>query len=127
MKQSETTVKVKKPHKIVKTILKILGIILAIILILILILSIRHHILSKRDRAFAADAYGEFYTTPQGVRMNYTVIENGAADTAVILPGYGCPTVRYEFDSLPFLNAICQTTARSCTVCWIQSTAGRTH
>ncbi len=91
--------KPKKKHKVGKTILKILGIILLIIVIVIAVLTIRHKIRSKRDRAFAANAYGEYYTTADGVKMNYTVIDNGMEDTAVILPGYGCPTVRYEFDS----------------------------
>ncbi len=92
-------IKPKKKHKVGKTILKILGILLLMIVIVIVVLAIRHRILSKRDRAFAADAYGEYYTTADGVKMNYTVIDNGMEDTAVILPGYGCATVRYEFDS----------------------------
>ncbi len=91
--------KPKKKHKVGRIILKILGIILLIIVILIAVLTIRHRILSKRDRAFAANAYGEYYTTADGVRMNYTIIDNGLDETAVILPGYGCATVRYEFDS----------------------------
>lgn len=89
----------KKKHKVLRTILKILGIILLIILLLVAVLAIRHRICSKKDRAFAANAYGEYYTTADGVKMNYTIIDNGLEDTAVILPGYGCPTVRYEFDS----------------------------
>ena len=97
MNKSENAV--KKPHKIRKVILRILGILLLIIAVLIAVLSIRNHILNKRDREIYADAYGEYYTTPQGRKMNYTRFDSDAEEVAVILPGYGCPTVRYEFDA----------------------------
>lgn len=97
MNKSENAV--KKPHKVGRILGRILGILILILAVLIAVLSIRHHILSKRDREIYADAYGEYYTTEQGRKMNYTRIESDAKDVAVILPGYGCPTVRYEFDA----------------------------
>lgn len=100
MKNTETTAKEKKPRRIGRTIRRILGIILLVLAVVIAVLSVRNHILTKRDRAAYADAYGQFYETKSGDKINYTVIDNGAAkDVAVILPGYGCPTVRYEFDA----------------------------
>lgn len=99
MSASTTVTKAAKPHKFGKIILRTFIVILALIAVLIAILAIRNQILTKRDRAFAADAYGEYYTTPQGAKMNYTIIDNGAEEDAVILPGYGSASVRYEFDA----------------------------
>ena len=97
MEKVET--KAKKPRRVGRTILKILGIILAVILLCIAVLAVRHRICSKRDRELFADAYGEYYTTPQGEKMNYTFYDSSSDDVAVIIPGYGCPTVHYEFDA----------------------------
>ena len=105
MKKDDTAVKAKKPRRIGRKILKILGILLLVLAVLVAILSVRHHILTKRDKAAYANAYGDFYRTPSGDQMNYTILDNGASQkTAVILPGYGCPTVRYEFDA--FVKAL---------------------
>lgn len=105
MKKDDTAVKEKKPRRIGRKILKILGILLLVLAVLVAILSVRHHILTKRDKAAYANAYGDFYRSPSGDQMNYTILDNGASQkTAVILPGYGCPTVRYEFDA--FIKAL---------------------
>ena len=97
MENSET--KAKKPRRIGRTILKVIGIILLTILVLVAILTIRHRILTKRDLDSVANAYGEFYTTPEGEKMNYTFYDSPSDKVAVVLPGFGCPTVHYEFDT----------------------------
>lgn len=102
MSAAEALTKAAKPHKFGKIILRTFIALLALIAIIIAILTIRNQILTKRDRAFAADAYGEYYTTPEGAKMNYTVFDNGAEEDAVILPGYGSSSVRYEFDSFMY-------------------------
>ena len=51
-----------------KRILKILSIILIALALFVAALSIRHHFKSKSDRELFTDAYGEFYTTPGGVK-----------------------------------------------------------
>lgn len=92
--------KPKKPHKILKTILKIIGILLLLDVVTVVVLSIRHSVKCKKDRAFFADAYGEYYTTANGDRMNYTAFDSTAEDVLVMLPGYGEGSPRYEYDTL---------------------------
>ena len=88
-----------KLRKVFGIIFKVLGIILAAIAVLLIISAIRHAVLSNSDRKAFANAYGEFYTTTSGDRINYTVFDSTSDKVAVILPAYGCPSTRYEFDS----------------------------
>ena len=97
---NSATVKPKKPRRIFRKILKVIGIILAVILVIIAILSVRNLILCKRDNELVKDAYGEYFTTSNGARMNYTLCDSTSDKVAVILPGYGSPTVHYEFDAV---------------------------
>ena len=83
-----------------KRILKILRIILIALALFIAVLSIRHHFKSKSDRELFADAYGEYYTTPEGERINYTIYDSSSDKIMVILPGFGCSSAHYEFDAL---------------------------
>ena len=73
-----------------KRILKILRIILIALALFIAVLSIMHHFKSKSDRELFADAYGEYYTTPEGERINYTIYDSSSDKVMVILPGFGC-------------------------------------
>lgn len=101
-KEKEKTMKKKKTGKagkIVKTILKILGIILAVIVVLILICAIRHAFKNRSDRKLYKDAYGQYFTTSSGDRLNYTFMDSDSEKVAVILPGMGCASTRYEFDA----------------------------
>ncbi len=93
-----------KARKIVKNIFKVLGIILAVIAAVIVILAIRNVIKNSSDRKKCENAYGEYYTTESGDRINYTFYDSDSEKVAVILPGYGCASVHYEFDS--FAKAI---------------------
>lgn len=61
--------------------------------------SVRNALLSDRDAKLVQNAYGKYYTTPEGEKINYTYYDNGAEHLAVILPGYGCSSAHYEFDS----------------------------
>ena len=99
MKNNDVTVTTKKPRRIFKTIRKILGILFLIILIAVVILTIRHYFKCKSDRKIFADAYGEYFETSGGERINYTFYDSSSDDVAVILPGYGCSTAHYEFDT----------------------------
>ncbi len=83
-----------------KRIFKILRIILLTLIALVAVLSIRHYFKSKSDRELFADAYGRYYTTPDGERINYTFYDSSSDKVAVILPGFGCSSAHYEFDSL---------------------------
>jgi pimeloyl-ACP methyl ester carboxylesterase len=83
-----------------KRIFKILRIILLTLIALVAVLSIRHYFKSKSDRELFADAYGEYYTTPEGERINYTFYDSSSDKVAVFLPGFGCSSAHYEFDSL---------------------------
>ena len=83
-----------------KKTLKIIGFILILFLAVTVVLSIRHHIKCKSDRELFADAYGEYYTTPYGERINYTFYDSSSDKVAVILPGFGCSSAHYEFDAL---------------------------
>ena len=96
----EKTEKIKKPHRIRKAILRFFGALLLILIAAVAVLAVRHHIKSKSDKALVADAYGEYYTTEHGNRMNYTFYDSDAEQVAVLLPGYGCPSPHYEFDTL---------------------------
>ena len=99
MSNVETTNEKKKPRGIGRKILRFLGILLLIILIAVAILAVRHHIKCKSDREIFADAYGEYFTTSHGEKINYTFYDSPSDDLAVILPGYGCYTAHYEFDT----------------------------
>ena len=88
-----------KARKVFKIILKTLGVIFALIVVLIVISSIRHAIKNKSDREKFANAYGEYYTTASGDKMNYTFYDSDSDKVAVVLPGYGCPSTHYEFDT----------------------------
>ena len=83
-----------------KRIFKILRIILLTLITLVAVLSIRHYFKSKSDRELFADAYGQYYTTPDGEKINYTFYDSSSDKVAVILPGFGCSSAHYEFDSL---------------------------
>ena len=83
-----------------KRILKILGIILLIITFLIAVLAVRHHFKSMSDRELFADAYGQYFTTSHGDRINYTFYDSDSDKVAVILPGFGCSSAHYEFDTI---------------------------
>ena len=99
MSNVETTNEPKKKRGIFRKILRFLGILLLIILIAVAILAVRHHIKCKSDREIFADAYGEYFTTSHGEKINYTFYDSPSNDLAVILPGYGCYTAHYEFDT----------------------------
>lgn len=99
MNSNEASKTVKKTRRIVRKILKFFGILLLIILVAVVILAIRHHIKCKSDRKIFADAYGEYFTTSGGERINYTFYDSSSDDVAVVLPGYGCSTAHYEFDT----------------------------
>lgn len=99
MANTETTNAVKKPRRIGRKILKFFGILLLLLIIAIAILAVRHHFKCKSDRKLFADAYGEYFVNSRGEKMNYTFYDSKSDDVAVIIPGYGCPTVHYEFDA----------------------------
>lgn len=80
--------------------LRIFCILLLILAVLVGVTSVRNVILSARDEKLVEDAYGEYYTTPEGERINYTFYDNGVENLAVILPGYGCSSAHFEFDTL---------------------------
>ncbi|MBO7475110.1 MAG: alpha/beta hydrolase [Ruminococcus sp.] len=90
----------KKRHRILRVILKVLGAILSVITVAVVILAIRNHILNKSDRKLYTDAYGEYYTSEFGDRINYTFYDSNSDRVAVILPGYGAASTHYEFDTL---------------------------
>lgn len=99
MKNNDVTNPVKKPRRIGRKILKFFGILFLMILVAVAILAVRHHIKCKSDRKIFADAYGEYFTTSHGDRINYTFYDSKSDDVAVVLPGYGCSTAHYEFDT----------------------------
>ena len=88
-----------KARKVACVIFKVLGIILAVLAVLIVISSIRHYFKCKSDREMFANAYGEYYTTESGDKINYTFYDSDSDKVAVVLPGYGCPSTHYEFDT----------------------------
>ncbi|MBO6165620.1 MAG: alpha/beta hydrolase [Eubacterium sp.] len=83
-----------------KRILKILSIVLITIIALVAVLAVRHYFMSKSDRELFADAYGEYYTTPDGERINYTFYDSESDKVAVLLPGFGSSSAHYEFDTI---------------------------
>ena len=83
-----------------KRILKILGIVLLTIIALVAVLAVRHYFMSKSDRELFADAYGQYYTTPEGEHINYTFYDSESDKVAVILPGFGSSSAHYEFDTI---------------------------
>ena len=87
----------KKILKILRNI--VLGFIL-LILVTTAILAIRHNILSKKDNAFLKNAYGENFKLSTGENINYTFYDSPSEDVAVIIPGFGCASVHYEFDAV---------------------------
>jgi pimeloyl-ACP methyl ester carboxylesterase len=99
MKNNDAVNSVKKTRRIGRKIRKFLGILFLIILVAVAILTVRHHIKSKSDRKIFANAYGEYFTTSHGDRINYTFYDSSSDDVAVILSGYGCSTAHYEFDT----------------------------
>ena len=86
--------------KALKILSRILLIILTILLVGTAILAVRHQIKSRKDLALVKDAYGEFYTLSTGERINYTFYDSPSDEVAVILPGFGCSSVHYDFDAL---------------------------
>ena len=53
----------------------------------------------KKDLEVIANAkYGEFFTTSNGDRVNYTLYDSESEQVAVILPGLECISAHYEFD-----------------------------
>lgn len=99
MSNVETTNEPKKKRGIFRKILRFFGILLIFILIVVAVLAVRHHIKCKSDREIFADAYGEYFTTSHGEKINYTFYDSPSEELAVILPGYGCFTAHYEFDT----------------------------
>ncbi len=99
MPNAETTIEPKKKRGIFRKILRFFGILLIILLLVIAVLAVRHHIKCKSDREIFADAYGEYFTTSHGEKINYTFYDSPSEELAVILPGYGCFTAHYEFDT----------------------------
>ncbi|MCR4795398.1 MULTISPECIES: alpha/beta fold hydrolase [Ruminococcus] len=99
MNNNETTIKEKKPRRIGRKILKFFGILFLIILVAVVILTIRHYFKCKSDRKIFENAYGEYFTTSSGDRINYTFYDSKSDDVAIVLPGYGCSTAHYEFDA----------------------------
>lgn len=99
MSNAETTNEPKKKRGGFRKILRFFGILLIIILIAVAVLAVRHHIKCKSNREIFADAYGEYFTTSYGEKINYTFYDSPSDELAVILPGYGCNTTHYEFDT----------------------------
>ena len=87
----------KKALKITGKVL--LGLLILIVLFL-LITTIWHHVESPKDRKRYAGAYGEYYTTVNGDKMNYTLYDSTSDKVAVLLPGFAYGSVHYTFDSL---------------------------
>ncbi len=87
----------KKALKITGKVL--LGLLILIVLFL-LITTIWHHVESQKDRKRYAGAYGEYYTTVNGDKMNYTLYDSTSDNVAVLLPGFAYGSVHYTFDSL---------------------------
>jgi len=87
-----------------KKALKILSrFFLTILVILIVgtaVLAVRHQIKTRKDLALVEGAYGEFYTLSTGEKVNYTFYDSSSDEVAVILPGFGCSSVHYDFDAL---------------------------
>lgn len=86
--------------KILKRIGKILLGLIVLILITTTILTIRHNMLSKKDSKYLKGAYGESFKLSTGEKINYTFYDSPSEDVAVILPGFGCASVHYEFDAV---------------------------
>ena len=63
------------------------------------VLSVRQQYKEKQDRILIQNAYGTYFTTRTGEKMNYTLWDNESDELVVILPGYGCSSVYYEFNS----------------------------
>lgn len=95
--------KEKKQQSLVKRIFKgigkAIGIIFLLLLLAVVILTVRHQILKGKDRDKVKNAYGSYYVTENNDKINYTFFDSKSDKLAVLLPGYGCPSVRYEFDS----------------------------
>ena len=87
-----------------KKTLKITGIVLLVLLLILIlfisITSIWHHIMMKKDRKSFENAYGEYYTTEDGHKMNYTLYNSDSDKVAVLLPGFAYGSVHYSFDAL---------------------------
>ena len=87
----------KKALKIAGKVL--LGL-LKLIVLFLLITTIWHHVESPKDKKRYAGAYGEYYTTEDGDKMNYTLNDSSSDKVAVLLPGFAYGSVHYTFDSL---------------------------
>lgn len=88
-----------KVRKVFGVIFKVLGIILALIVLAVAVSAIRHYFMCKSDRTAFENAYGEFYTTKSGDKMNYTFYDSDSDKVAVVLPAYGTISTHYEFDT----------------------------
>ena len=86
--------------KIMKVIGKVLFCLLIFLVIFIIILSIWHHTMMIKDRERFENAYGEYYTTEDGHKMNYTLYDSDSDKVAVLLPGFAYGSVHYSFDAL---------------------------
>lgn len=86
--------------KIIKKTSKIFLGLFCIIITVMVILTVRHRIESKKDKALYKDAYGQYFTLQSGERINYTFYDSPSDEVAVILPGFGCASVHYDFDTL---------------------------
>ena len=99
-KDTEKMKGVKNMKKVIKLIGKVLlGFVILLIMFLV-ITSVWHYIMSKKDRERFSNAYGEYYTTENGDKMNYTLYDSSSDKVAVLLPGFACGSVHYTFDSL---------------------------
>ena len=95
-KQKETKA-MKKALKITGKVL--LGLLILIVLFL-LITTIWHHVESPKDRKRYAGAYGEYYTTVNGDKMNYTLYDSDSDKVAVLLPGFAYGSVHIPLTRL---------------------------
>ncbi len=86
--------------EVIKKISKIFCVIVLLVLIFVIFSVVNHQIKNKKESTIIQNAYGEFYTLSTGEKMNYTFYDSESDKVAVILPGFGCSTVHYDFDAL---------------------------
>lgn len=98
MEQSNVK-KTGKVKRFFKVLGKVIGIIFLILIAAVVVLTIRHQTLKGKDRDKVKNAYGSYFVTENNDRINYTFFDSKSDKVAVLLPGYGCASVRYEFDS----------------------------
>ena len=99
-KDTEKMMGVKNMKKVIKLIGKVLLGFVILLIVFLVITSVWHHIMSKKDRERFLNAYGEYYTTENGDKINYTLYDSNSDKIAVLLPGFAYGSVHYTFDSL---------------------------